>query len=116
MRIALVVVVGILVFLTLWQGVDAQEAAVSPCWDVVHGQIGVVVMGPSLVEFPNISTAGRLEVLSNRTRESETWEAILINRCTGATWRRSHSSMDWVPLVDLETHFRETLDDLEAPK
>ncbi len=120
MRIAFIVVAGMLVFLALWQGADAQEVtvqeeAVSPCWDVVHGPIGVVIMGPTLLEVPSHSPMAKMEVLSNQARQPETWEAILINRCTGATWSRSHSGMDWKPLVDRETRVRETLDSLEAP-
>ena len=81
MRIAFIVVVGMLVFLALWQGVGAQGQASGPCWTVVHGPIGY-----------------QRGSFSNSRRAPETWEAVLVNGCTGETWRRNGYRYAWKPI------------------
>ena len=99
MRIAFIVVAGMLVFLALWQGVSAQDEASSPCWTVVHGPIGFRIMGPSLSRLP-ASTSPRavVEVESAQKLEPEIWEAVLVNGCTGETWNRRSSVSAWEPI------------------
>ncbi len=81
MRIEFIVVVGMLLVLALWRGVNAQEAATGRCWDVEHGPIGSTTYGNS----------------ANRP-SPEMWEAVLVNECTGETWRRSDFGDQWVPI------------------
>ena len=99
MRIAFIVVAGMLVFLVLWQGVEAQDEASSPCWTVVHGPIGFRIMGPNLSLLPaGASPRGVVEVLSAQKRTPETWEALLVNQCTGGTWQRGGFRDAWEPI------------------
>ena len=99
MRIAFIVVAGMLVFLALWQGVSAQDEASSPCWTVVHGPIGFRIMGPSLSRLPaSASPRAVVEVESAQKLEPEIWEAVLVNRCTGETWNRRSSVSAWEPI------------------
>ena len=99
MRIAFIVVAGMLVFLALWQGVSAQDEASSPCWTVVHGPIGFRIMGPSLSRLPaSASPRAVVEVESAQKLEPEIWEAVLVNGCTGETWNRLSSVTAWEPI------------------
>ena len=90
MRIAVIVVAGMLVFLALWQGVEAQDEASSPCWTVVHGPIGDQTM--------RASSRGPTTVGSSASVAPETWEAILVNQCTGGTWKRGGYRDAWEPI------------------
>ena len=71
MRIGLIVVAGVLAVLVIWQGVHAQEEASSPCWTVIYGAIQEIETEP---------------------------EAIFLNQCTGATWRRGNYRDAWRPI------------------
>ena len=93
MRIAFIVVAGMLVFLVLWHGVDAQDEASSPCWEVVHGPIGDQTMRASS------STRGLAGGYADSdSLAPETWEAILVNQCTGSTWKRDGYRAAWEPV------------------
>ena len=74
MRIVFIALAATFLVLALWRGVDAQEEATGPCWTVEHGPIG-------------FQTVGRISNASE-SAAPETWEAVLVNKCTGDTWKR----------------------------
>ena len=107
MRTAIIVgVSGVLLILALWQGVEAQtvtgpgDAATARCWTVEHGPIGFRTMSSSsnFERGYGRNASGGGGTSRSTSVAPETWEAVLVNQCSGQTWRRRRYQDAWEPI------------------
>ena len=96
MRIAFTLAVAALLVLTLWHGADAQNQAVGSCFAVSHGAIGFQTMRYS--SRASSITGGGSGSSRGEEAAPQTWEAVLVNRCTGETWKRDNYRDAWEPV------------------
>ncbi len=101
MRTWTIAVFGSILLLVVWWevgaqetspgGLDAGEEPTEPCWSVVYGSILVETLH---LDRDSISPRSFLQI----QKDSIASEVILLDTCTGETWKRRRYQDWWAPI------------------